>query len=379
MARVTFENVGKIFSAGRGSPISAVRELSFSIDAGEFAIITGPSGCGKTTTLRLIAGLEQPTSGKVLLDGEPLDRLPMEQRDIAMVFQNGALYPHMTAFENMAFGLKIRNMSRTEIRDRVRETASWLELDDCLGRLPRQLSGGQSQRLAIGRALARRPGIVLFDEPFSNVDVQLRARLREDLLKLHQQTQATFVYVTHDQMEGLTLGSKIIVMQEGKQVQISSPRRTYDFPENLFVARFFGSPAMNLVSGQLSQRDDRIWFQAKQEKAGITFGMALPRAILSPGGSPPETVMLGIRPDDIAESAGKAASNPGVFPATVERVRAIGWETQVDFDVAGTTFVARMPRGCALDAGQSTELAFNLSRVHLFDSGTGKRLNQETT
>jgi len=254
MATIELKNLTKVF----GKETTVIKNLNLTINDGEFYVLVGPSGCGKSTTLRIIAGLEEATEGEVYIDGKLVNNVAPKDRDIAMVFQNYALYPHMTVYENMAFGLKLRNISKTEIDKRVKETAEILELTNLLKRKPKQLSGGQSQRVALGRAIVRNPKVFLFDEPLSNLDAKLRLQMRTEIKKLHQQLKITMVYVTHDQVEAMTMGDRISVMKNGLVHQVDSPLKLYQKPADIFVAGFIGNPSMNFIQGVLNS-ENGLW------------------------------------------------------------------------------------------------------------------------
>jgi len=283
MATVAIENLTKIFPGPRGTRVRALDGLSLTVESGEFVVLVGPSGSGKTTALRLIAGLEEATSGTVSIDGKVLDGVPPKDRDIAMVFQNGALYPHMTARENLAFGLKLRKFPRAEIETRVEEAAGVLGLGPCLERKPQELSGGQRQRVALGRAMVRQPKVFLFDEPLANLDPQMRLQLRAELSRIHTRLGATMIYVTHDQVEAMTLGDRIAVMKEGALQQAAGPMQLYERPANMFVAGFIGSPPMNFFHGNLVTEGDGLFFEeetrtaasAPQGQCGIAANLSL--------------------------------------------------------------------------------------------------------
>src|SRR6266702_3731404 len=265
VARVVIEHLSKVFTGPRGESIHAVVDASLSVEDKEFVVLVGPSGCGKTTTLRLIAGLEEASSGVISIDGKVVNDLAPRDRDIAMVFQNYALYPHMSVYENMAFGLKVRNHPKEEIDKRVKEAAEILDLLPCLDRKPAALSGGQRQRVAVGRAIVRQPKVFLFDEPLSNLDAKMRVQMRTELTKLHQRLQATMIYVTHDQTEAMTMGDRIVVINDGVVQQTDAPLVLYNEPVNLFVAGFLGSPPMNFVKGTLKGESDSFVFSEMGE------------------------------------------------------------------------------------------------------------------
>src|SRR5438477_9438101 len=301
MAQVVLKDINKFYDS-----VHAVKDVNLQIRDKEFVVFVGPSGCGKTTTLRMIAGLEAISSGDVSIDGQVVNNLAPMDRDIAMVFQNYALYPHMSVHDNMAFGLKMRKFARAEITKRVKEAADILGIGELLKRKPRQLSGGQRQRVALGRAIVRHPRVFLFDEPLSNLDAKLRVQMRVELKKLHLRLGTTAIYVTHDQVEAMTLGDRIVVMKDGVVQQVGAPLEIYRRPANTFVAAFLGSPPMNQVTGRLVRRDG-WWFEA-----GDGFRLPVSDAPPAAGGAAERPVVLGIRPEDI-----RPAAEPGGFEAIV--------------------------------------------------------------
>ncbi|HVV57670.1 MAG TPA: ABC transporter ATP-binding protein [Gaiellaceae bacterium] len=369
MAAVEFREVTKSFG-----DVVAVDRLSLTVEEGEFLILVGPSGCGKTTALRMVAGLEQVTSGEILIDGKVVNDLPPTNRDIAMVFQNYALYPHMTVAANIAFPLRQQRVKKAEIRDRVAEAARLLDIEELLDRKPRELSGGQRQRVAIGRALVRRPKAFLMDEPLSNLDAKLRVQMRAELIALHRRLGITTVYVTHDQTEAMTLGDRVLVLDKGVAQQLDTPQQLYREPANTFVAGFIGSPAMNLVEG---------------DAAGGRLTMG-PLTLERPGAEAGR-VLVGIRPEDF-----RLADGPGTFPARVEFSEQLGPETLVYFRAEGmrlarsprgadaqeegrsrelaTLLVARLAADTDIEAGTTVSLGVNEGRVRLFDPVTGGAL-----
>jgi multiple sugar transport system ATP-binding protein len=373
MAAVEFREVTKSFG-----DVVAVDRLSLTVEEGEFLILVGPSGCGKTTALRMVAGLEQVTSGEILIDGKVVNDLPPTNRDIAMVFQNYALYPHMTVAANIAFPLRQQRVKKAEIRDRVAEAARLLDIEELLDRKPRELSGGQRQRVAIGRALVRRPKAFLMDEPLSNLDAKLRVQMRAELIALHRRLGITTIYVTHDQTEAMTLGDRVLVLDKGVAQQLDTPQQLYREPANTFVAGFIGSPAMNLVEG---------------DAAGGRLTMG-PLTLERPGAEAGR-VLVGIRPEDF-----RLAVGPGTFPARVEFSEQLGPETLVYFRAEGMR-LARSPRGADaqeegrsrelaallvarlaadtdIEAGATVSLGVNEGRVRLFDPVTGGALAAAT-
>jgi multiple sugar transport system ATP-binding protein len=376
MARVTLERVSKIFSANKGEAIRAVTDISLSVEDKELLTVVGPSGCGKSTTLRLIAGFEEPSSGTISIDGHVVNDVPPKDRDIAMVFQNHALYPHMTAYENMAFGLKLRKVSRPEIERRVKDAAELLGLLSCLDRYPKTLSGGERQRVALGRALVRQPKVFLLDEPLSNLDVPLRTQMRAEIARLHTRLEATMIYVTHDQVEAMTLGDRIAVMKQGAIQQLAEPTRLYDQPANLFVAAFIGSPPMNFFSGTILRKNNAFYL-LEQTGAGSTEALLLRldeqktkalRAGLD------KNVVLGLRPEHVRVQA-IAGPNENTFTATVELVEPMGAETYVSFTIGTHRLVARLPATFPAKVNQKVLLTLDMSKAHFFDPASELALN----
>ncbi len=372
MAKVTVNHVYKIYPAEKGSSVTAVDDVNLEIADREFVVLVGPSGCGKSTTLRMIAGLEEISRGDIYIGERRVNDVAPKDRDIAMVFQNYALYPHMSVFDNMAFGLKLRKYGKAEIKKRVSDAASILGIEELLNRKPKALSGGQRQRVAVGRAIVRQPKVFLFDEPLSNLDAKMRVQMRTEITKLHQRLQATMVYVTHDQIEAMTMGDRIVVMNNGKVQQIDTPLKLYNEPDNLFVAGFLGSPPMNFINGELKQERDAIVF--KETKGGtieVRFADR-PRAREFFG----KAMLLGIRPEDIElaelSKTGNAAAS---FPAIVDLVEPMGAETNLYLQTGAHTVVCRSQR--ALDhreSGHRLQFALNVSKAHLFDPSTTSRI-----
>src|SRR5450432_4298821 len=313
MAEVTLQNISKVYDdvdKERGRK-KAIEDVSFTVKDKEFMVIVGPSGCGKSTLLRMIAGLEDISEGTLAIDGKRINALSPRDRDIAMVFQNYALYPHMTVYENMAFGLKIKHYAKSEIRQRVLQTAKLLEIEDELFRKPKTLSGGQRQRVAIGRAIIRRPKVFLFDEPLSNLDAKLRSQMRIELQKLHREINATMIYVTHDQTEAMTLGNRIAVLNKGKLMQLDTPLHLYKNPDNRFVAGFIGSPTMNFIKGVLKKKEDYFFLEASPG-CTILLGSEIPGSLKNRIG---DELEIGIRPENIIISEEK---NPGTGESILE-------------------------------------------------------------
>jgi multiple sugar transport system ATP-binding protein len=371
MARVRAENVSKIYAGGRGAP--AVSGVSLDIADGEFLVLVGPSGCGKSTTLRLIAGLEAPTSGDIYIGDARVTDVPPSERDIAMVFQSYALYPHMTVRENMAFALTLQKQPRDRIAARVDRAATMLGLEPLLHRKPRQLSGGQRQRVALGRAIVREPKVFLFDEPLSNLDAGLRAQMRRELAGLHRSLGTTMIYVTHDQVEAMTLGQRIAVMKDGRLLQLDTPRRLYDHPADRFIASFIGSPGMNFARGVVDPSAGGVRLHAEPS---VVLSWQGNRGIVDRLG--PIEVELGVRAEDL-EVVSTEGGN--VLTGVVEYVETLGSEVLAHVVIGGAsaaavTMLARMPaRGGVVAApGNVVQLRVSSSHVHLFDATTGVRV-----
>ncbi len=362
MAGLQLEEVRKVYGNGQ----VAVHGASFEIADGELMVLVGPSGCGKSTLLRMIAGLEEITSGTLRIGGRVVNDVAPRDRDIAMVFQSYALYPHMTVAGNLAFGLKLRGLPRVEADRRVEAAARMLGLDGMLGKRPRELSGGQRQRVALGRALVREPAVFLLDEPLSNLDAKLRHSTRTEIARLHQRLGATMVYVTHDQVEAMTLGQRIVVLDAGRIQQIDTPMALYERPANLFVAGFLGSPAMNVLRGEL--------------RAGDGLGLAMPAAdggtevvLPLPGVEVPTAwlgrpLALGVRPEHLRPVAG------GGLGARVDVVEAVGSEAYLHLDCEGMALVSRLPPQALPEPGARVELGADPAHLHFFDPGDGSRL-----
>jgi len=361
MATVVLRNVSKIFDGGN----TVVKDVSIEIADREFVVLVGPSGCGKSTTLRMIAGLEEITSGELLIDGVVVNDVPPKDRDIAMVFQNYALYPHMTVYENMAFGLKLRKIPKEEIDQRVREAADILGLEDLLQRKPKALSGGQRQRVALGRAIVRKPKVFLFDEPLSNLDAKLRVQTRTQISKLHKNLEATMIYVTHDQVEAMTMGDRIVVMKDGVIQQIDTPLQLYNHPANKFVAGFIGSPAMNFISGTLTA-ENGLTFQS--EKHGLAV-ILIPEIAEKLKTYRDKKIWLGIRPEDLRDASGN--KSPEVLQeirVELSVVEPMGNEIFLYFDLDGIQFTSRIPSREKPNHGDVVSLFIDRSKLHFFDA-----------
>jgi multiple sugar transport system ATP-binding protein len=362
MAEVRLEKLCKHFNE-----VVAVDNFTMNIRDKEFVVLVGPSGCGKTTTLRMIAGLETISSGTIHIGERLINQLPAKDRNIAMVFQNYALYPHMTVFNNMAFSLEMRKHSKEEIKRRVQGAAEILGIQELLNRRPKQLSGGQRQRVAVGRAIVRKPEVFLFDEPLSNLDAKLRVQTRLELKKLHERLATTAVYVTHDQVEAMTMGDRIVVMHQGLIQQIGSPLDLYERPRNKFVAGFIGSPAMNFFEAGIGRAGDTVFLQTGPLKLDLP-----PEKAAHLGGYPHPSVTVGIRPEDLQLSAEPAAGR--TIAASVEVVEPIGNETYINVNAGAFTLIAAVGRRTRVKPHQSVLLNPSLENLHLFDAKTDKAL-----
>lgn len=364
MAEIKINNLGKRYDKGA----LAVTDFNLHIKDEEFIVFVGPSGCGKSTTLRMIAGLEEITEGEFFIDGKRMNDVEPKERDIAMVFQNYALYPHMTVYENMAFGLKLRKFKKAEIKSRVEEAAKILGLEDYLNRKPKALSGGQRQRVALGRAIVRDAKVFLMDEPLSNLDAKLRVQMRAEIAKLHQRLKTTTIYVTHDQTEAMTMATRIVIMKDGVIQQVGTPKEVYDFPANRFVGGFIGSPAMNFFEGTISNGN----FLVDDKSVAIPSETA---ALLKDLGYDGKPIALGIRPEHIhvnnEDLSGVPASE---FEAEITVSELTGAETILYAVYANQEFIARVDADTAIEAGHTATLAFDMSHVHFFDIETGARL-----
>jgi multiple sugar transport system ATP-binding protein len=357
MASVTYDHVTKRFG-----DVVAVNDLNIQIEDKEFLVLVGPSGCGKSTALRLLAGLEDITDGRILIGEQIVNDVAPKDRDIAMVFQSYALYPHMSVYDNMAFGLKLRKTPKQEIKQRVEKAADILGISQLLDRKPRQLSGGQRQRVAVGRAIVREPKVFLFDEPLSNLDAKLRVETRANISKLHQQLQTTFIYVTHDQVEAMTMASRIAVLSAGVLQQIDTPQNLYDYPNNLFVAGFIGSPAMNFFPSKLEKQDGKLvvdagafTVQVPENKAGTYMSYV---------GKP---IIFGIRPEDIHNPQ---FAPPEIIAQPVEVTELMGNEIFVYLRSGDHSFVARVDPRTRVHMDENVQVVFNMDNMHVFDRET---------
>ena len=363
-ASLTLSHITKKYPNG----FEAVKDFNLDIADKEFIIFVGPSGCGKSTTLRMIAGLEEISGGELKIDGKVVNDVEPKDRDIAMVFQSYALYPHMTVYDNMAFSLKLRKVPKAEIDKMVREAAKILDLEKLLDRKPKALSGGQRQRVAMGRAIVRSPKVFLMDEPLSNLDAKLRVQMRTEISKLHQRLGATIIYVTHDQTEAMTLGTRIVVMKDGVVQQVDTPQHLYEQPGNLFVAGFMGSPQMNFLDAQIAEKGGDLIAKVGEYDVVIPAAKA---KVLKDGGYVGKTVVLGIRPEDIHDSQMFIEASPSVpMTSTVKVYELLGAEVFLYFDVNGTQVTARVDPRTNSKTGDTIKFAFDMEKSHFFDKET---------
>jgi len=371
VATVSLQHVYKEYPSDKGAPVVAVTDFCLDIKDREFIVFVGPSGCGKSTTLRMIAGLEEISRGDVFIDDRRINDVPPKDRDIAMVFQNYALYPHMSVYDNMAFGLKLRKVPKDVIKRRVTDAAGILGIESFLDRKPKALSGGQRQRVAVGRAIVRQPKVFLFDEPLSNLDAKMRVQMRTEITKLHQRLQATMIYVTHDQVEAMTMGTRIVVMKDGLVQQADAPLHLYHNPQNAFVASFLGSPQMNLLKGVLHKNGDSVTFkESGNGSVELNLG-SRPRFAASIG----KDVTLGIRPEDCDAIFDETAPSAASFQAVVELVEPMGAETYLYITSGQHSMISRSH--AALDqsyVGRRLRFGVNCEKIHLFDTATGERI-----
>ena len=374
MAKVIMKNLGKAYENG----FKAVKDFNLNIDDGEFVVLVGPSGCGKSTTLRMIAGLEEISSGKLYIDDKIVNNVEPVDRDIAMVFQNYALYPHFSVYENMAFALKIKKMNKKAIKEKIYEAAKILELDNLLDRKPKELSGGQRQRVALGRAMVREPKVFLMDEPLSNLDAKLRVSMRSEIIKLHKRLKTTFIYVTHDQTEAMTMGSKIVVMNKGEIQQAADPITIYKKPRNKFVASFIGSPQMNFfdvrvlkIGGKIFIENDFIKHEVKNDVVRKIFEEEYVNS----------KVEIGIRPEDIEvvpkHKIREIKNNDENVVGVIELVEILGAETYIHFKVNDTKMVCKVNGVFVGEEGQKISIKFNFKAAHAFNKITEMRIDYE--
>ncbi|MGE5496181.1 MAG: ABC transporter ATP-binding protein [Burkholderiales bacterium] len=366
MGNVVLKHVYKEYEKG----VQAVSDFSLETGENEFIVLVGPSGCGKSTTLRMIAGLEDITAGEIYIDGRLVNNVEPKNRDIAMVFQNYALYPHMTVFQNIALSLQIRKFPKDEIKQRVEDVAKKLDIYPLLKKKPRALSGGQRQRVALGRAIVRNPKVFLLDEPLSNLDAQLRAQMRTEIIKLHNQLGTTFIYVTHDQTEAMTMATKIVVMKDGRIQQIDSPHELYEQPCNMFVAGFIGTPKMNFLNVRVVRSGEEYML----ETAGTT--LPLPHSELYGALEQyiGKTIVLGIRPEHIYPAQTANAANGYAIEPEIDVAELMGAETYLHFTMGGEDITARVASSCSLQAGKRVSLVIDTGRLYLFDKDTENRI-----
>lgn len=366
MAQISLKNVSKIYKGD----VKAVNSVNLGIENKEFMVFVGPSGCGKSTTLRMIAGLEDISDGKIWIGDRLVNDIPAKERDIAMVFQNYALYPHMTVFENMAFGLRLRKYPKEEILRRVNEATEILGIKKLIDRRPKQLSGGEQQRVALGRAIVRKPVAFLFDEPLSNLDAKLRVQMRTEIHKLRLRLQTTFVYVTHDQTEAMTLGDRVVVMKDGEVQQCADPMTIYDKPTNKFVASFVGTPPINLMEGRIIKKERKYYFD--EGKFQVKLVEEMHKAIESYEG---KEVTFGIRAEDIYDKLFVSEASPeNTVKAACEVVEPLGSEVYLYLNSGKNIFVARVGAHNRPDVNRDMDLVFDMSKVHFFDRKTEKTI-----
>lgn len=364
MAEVRLVHIGKTFEGG----LQAVKDVNLTIQDKEFVVLVGPSGCGKTTTLRMIAGLEDITSGELYIDHKKVNELDPSKREIAMVFQNYALYPHMTAYQNMAFGLKIKRVPKAKIHEQVMRAAEILNIEDILQKKPGKMSGGQRQRIAIGRAIVRRPKVFLFDEPLSNLDAKLRGQMRIELAKLHKKLDATVIYVTHDQVEAMTLGDRVVVMNKGEIVQNASPMDLYMNPESKFVAEFIGSPKMNFIDGQMQSVNGKLVFKNNEFQFDLS-ALTYQRLQDHIG----KEVELGIRSEDVYLAAGSLRSY-GKINAQIIAVELLGNEKLIYTELGRHSIIAKVKAGYESQIHSSSNFYLDLEKAYFFNKENGQRI-----
>lgn len=360
MASLSLKNITKIYPKN----VTAVQNFSLEIQDKEFLVFVGPSGCGKSTTLRMIAGLEEITNGELYIDNKLVNEVASKDRDISMVFQNYALYPHMTVYDNIAFGLKLRKIAKTEIHRRILEVAKLLNIEEYLQRKPKTLSGGQRQRVALGRAIVREPKVFLMDEPLSNLDAKLRVKMRTELSKLHKKLQTTFIYVTHDQTEAMTMGDRIVVMKDGVIQQVDTPLNIYNYPQNIFVAGFIGSPQMNFLEGKIQIKDNDAYFVFGENSIILTNEKT---KILKDKGYNNANVILGIRPEDIHIERELIQFSQPALKATIDFTELMGSEIYLYLKVEGQSLTARIGANATVKPNTSINIAFNTDKIHIFN------------
>ena len=381
MGAVVFEHVWKIYDGVKGSEKVAVKDFHMEVEKGEFLVLVGPSGCGKSTTLRMLAGLEEISRGAIYIDGKKVNDTPPKDRDIAMVFQNYALYPHMTVYKNMAFGLMLRKVPKKEIEERVMQAAKFLGLlepDNLLNRKPKALSGGQRQRVALGRAMVRNPKVFLFDEPLSNLDAKMRVETRTEISKLQARLNTTSIYVTHDQVEAMTMGDKIVVMNMGEVQQAADPLTVYNNPANMFVAGFIGSPPMNFFRGKVVGEKQGVYFvedkkpESSLEPVKLKLNDTAAKVLSERLGKP---IVMGIRPEDIEDKLFSLDPDPEhIFKARVDVVEPMGAETFFYVHTSGQSIISRSKGQHIIKVNEIIELVANMNKAHFFDPDTQRAL-----
>ena len=370
MAEIRFENVSKIFQ----NKVKAVKDINLDIKDKEFMVLVGPSGCGKSTILRMIAGLEEISEGNLFIDNKLVNKLPPKDRNIAIVFQNYALYPHMTAYQNLAFGLKIKRMDRKTIQEKVMKAAGILEIEELLDRKPKAMSGGQNQRVAIGRAIVRDPKVFLFDEPLSNLDANLRVQMRIEIAKLHKRLNTTVVYVTHDQVEAMTLGDRIVILDKGEIQQIDTPSNLYANPENLFVAGFIGTPPMNFIHGKVTNKNNEILFVDNSQ----TFTVNLPskHTLIN---HLEKDIVLGIRSEDIHHQINNSEKDFAVLNCKIKFVEKLGHEIYAYIQLHDQQLISRFKPDAEIITESLINLYFDINKMYFFDKLTGANLQRNFT
>jgi multiple sugar transport system ATP-binding protein len=364
MSNLSLRHIFKVYPGN----VTAVKDFNLEIEDKEFIVFVGPSGCGKSTTLRMIAGLEEITEGEIYIGDKLVNDMAPKDRDIAMVFQNYALYPHMTVYDNMAFGLKLRKMPKAEIKEKVTNVAKTLDIEHLLDRKPKALSGGQRQRVALGRAIVRNPKVFLMDEPLSNLDAKLRVQMRTEIAKLHHKLQTTFIYVTHDQTEAMTMGTRIVVMKDGLAQQVDTPHNIYENPVNMFVAGFIGSPQMNFMEAKVLEQNGEVILSFDNETIVLPKDKA---EIIKEKSFIGKTVVMGIRPEDIDDGTEFLEKNKdSVIEANVEVAELMGAETNIYMSKGDTSIVARVNGSSKAKVGDKIKIALDTSKIHVFDKET---------
>ncbi|MGV8982158.1 ABC transporter ATP-binding protein [Clostridium sp.] len=364
MSNLSLRHIYKVYTGN----VTAVKDFNLEIEDKEFIVFVGPSGCGKSTTLRMIAGLEEISQGEIYIGDKLVNDMAPKDRDIAMVFQNYALYPHMTVFDNMAFGLKLRKMPKDQIKQKVTDVAKVLDIEHLLDRKPKALSGGQRQRVALGRAIVRNPKVFLMDEPLSNLDAKLRVQMRTEIAKLHHKLQTTFIYVTHDQTEAMTMGTRIVVMKDGLAQQVDTPSNIYEHPVNMFVAGFIGSPQMNFMEAKVAEQNGEIVLTFDDETIILPKDKA---DVIKEKAYIGKTVVMGIRPEDIDDSVAFIEKNKNsVIAVQVEVAELMGAETNIYMKKGNTNIVARVNGSSKAKVGDTIKIALDTSKIHVFDKET---------